>query len=164
MLTLMGRAYAICSLLAAAHVTCFSTVNKVVVLPSLPFRAIPLYASFPRLPGQSLERVPEDVARARTGWPHWKSTSHAENSIDASTESFLREQPCDDNVDAIDGAMDTRWVRDVAYATTESLEASLDALEAITLSSRLSPSLRERVKRASARLANIAGSLNKRDA
>lgn len=163
MLTLMERAIAICSILAATHVTCFNTVNKVVVLPTLPLRATPLYASFPRLPGQSLERVPEDVARARTGWPHWKSTSHAESSIDASAESFLSEQPGDDNVDAMDDAMETRWVRDVAYATTESLEASLDALEAITLSSPLSPSLAKRVKRANARLADIASSLNKRD-
>ncbi|KAJ1462386.1 hypothetical protein M885DRAFT_610441 [Pelagophyceae sp. CCMP2097] len=32
------------------------------------------------MPGQSLESIPEDVARARTGWPHWHAPEDKETA------------------------------------------------------------------------------------
>jgi len=50
-------------------------------------------SALPSMPGQSRERISEDVARARSGWPHWSEGGAAASDEAASDEAAAAAKP-----------------------------------------------------------------------
>lgn len=109
-------------------------------------RIVLLSSSQQKMPGQSVGSVAEDVARSRSGWPHWPMSTVEEEGEEE--ESDAKESAA--------SSTDSAIIRDLAHSTVGSLESALDALETISLAGELTPGLRERVRRASERLDDIS--------